>query len=132
MFHVFGARAQFERELIQERTKAGLAAARARGRMGGRPRKLGAKEVATARRLLEDPEQAVKGVAELLGVGRSTLYRALERHAQAEAKDASLRGWARPCGAYAEARPARRSACTARWRPGGRAGRCAAARWCIT
>jgi DNA invertase Pin-like site-specific DNA recombinase len=92
VFHVFGALAQFERELIQERTKAGLAAARARGRMGGRPRKLGAKEVATARRLLEDPEQTVKGVAELLGVGRSTLYRALDRHAQAEAKDASLRG----------------------------------------
>lgn len=87
MFHVFGALAQFERELIQERTNAGLAAARARGRMGGRPIKLGPREVATARRLLEDPEQTVKGVAELLGVGRSTLYRALERHAQAEASN---------------------------------------------
>ena len=41
----------------------------------------------TAPRLLEDPEQTVKGVAELLGVGRSTLYRALERHAQAEASN---------------------------------------------
>lgn len=92
VFHVFGALAQFERELIQERTKAGLAAARARGRMGGRPLKLSAKDVATARRLLEDPDQTVKGVAELLDVGRSTLYRALERHKQAEAQDASLRG----------------------------------------
>ena len=92
VFHVFGALAQFERELIQERTKAGLAAARARGRMGGRPKKLSGKDVATAQRLLEDPKQTVKDVAELLGVSRSTLYRALERHKQVEARDASLRG----------------------------------------
>ncbi|MBA2665983.1 MAG: recombinase family protein [Trueperaceae bacterium] len=51
-----GALAEFERELIQERTRAGLAAARARGRKGGRPRKLDAKKLATARRLLGDPE----------------------------------------------------------------------------
>ena len=92
VFHVFGALAQFERELIQERTRAGLVATRARGRLGGRPVQLGPREVATARKLLEDPDQTVKGVAELLGVGRSTLYRALERHAQAEAADASRPG----------------------------------------
>lgn len=92
VFHVFGALAHSERELIQERTKAGLAAARARGRMGGRPLKLSRNDVATARRLLEDPDQAVKGVVELLGVGRSTLYRALDRYARTEAKDATLRG----------------------------------------
>ena len=79
VFHIFGALAQFERELIQERTKAGLAAARARGRMGGRPRKLGPKQIATARHLLEDPNQTLSDVAEVLGVARSTLYRALER-----------------------------------------------------
>jgi len=51
IFHIFGALAEFERELIQERTKAGLAAARARGRQGGRPRKLDAKKVAIAQAL---------------------------------------------------------------------------------
>lgn len=79
VFHVFGALAEFERELIRERTRAGLAAARARGRRGGRPRKLNAKQVAFARRLLRDPSQSVTEVAESLGVARSTLYRALGR-----------------------------------------------------
>ena len=78
VFHIFGALAEFERELIQERTRAGLAAARARGRMGGRPRKLDAKKIATARRLLQDPEQTVSEVAEILGVSRATLYRSLK------------------------------------------------------
>ena len=78
VFHIFGALAEFERELIQERTRAGLAAARARGRKGGRPRKLDAKKLATARRLLDDPEQTVTEVAEILGVSRATLYRALK------------------------------------------------------
>lgn len=77
VFHIFGALAEFERELIRERTLAGLAAARARGRNGGRPRKLDAREIATARRMLEDPNQSVTEVAEILGVARSTLYRAL-------------------------------------------------------
>ena len=77
VFHIFGALAEFEREVIRERTLAGLAAARARGRNGGRPRKLDAKKIATARRMLENPNQSVTEVAELLGVARSTLYRAL-------------------------------------------------------
>jgi DNA invertase Pin-like site-specific DNA recombinase len=78
VFHIFGALAEFERELIQERTRAGLAAARARGRKGGRPRKLDAKKIATARRMLGDPEQTVSEVAQILGVSRATLYRALK------------------------------------------------------
>jgi len=78
VFHIFGALAEFERELIRERTLAGLAAARARGRKGGRPRALDAKKIATAKRLLEDPNQSVTEVAEILGVARSTLYRALK------------------------------------------------------
>ncbi len=78
VFHIFGALAEFERELIRERTLAGLAAARARGRKGGRPRKLGPGRVDAARRLLADPNQTVTKVAEILGVARSTLYRALK------------------------------------------------------
>lgn len=76
-FHIFGALAEFERELIRERTKAGLAAARARGRKGGRPKKLDSKKLSTAKQLLGNPGQTVSEVAELLGVARSTLYRTL-------------------------------------------------------
>jgi len=79
VFHIFGALAEFERELIRERTQAGLAAARARGRKGGRPRKLTKRQVASAVTLLKDGEHSVTGVAEMLGVSRSTLYRALEQ-----------------------------------------------------
>lgn len=77
-FHIFGALAQFERDLIRERTHAGLAAARARGRKGGRPRKLSADRVRMARRLLADPETTVSDVAKTLGVHRSTLHKALQ------------------------------------------------------
>ncbi len=77
VFHIFGALAEFERELIRERTNAGLAAARARGRKGGRPRKLAPRQVATARTLLGDGKHSVTEVAEMLGVSRNTLYRAL-------------------------------------------------------
>lgn len=77
VFHVFGALAEFEREVIRERTTAGLAAARARGRSGGRPRKMDDQKVALARELLSNPERTVGEVCEILGVGRTTLYRAL-------------------------------------------------------
>ena len=77
VFHIFGALAEFERELIRERTLAGLATARARGRKGGRPRKLDARKIATSRRMLKGPNQSVTETAEILGVARSTLYRAL-------------------------------------------------------
>jgi len=77
IFHILGALAEFERELIRERTMAGLAAARARGRKGGRPRKLSTKQITMARQLLEDPDQQVTEVAKVLGVARSTLYMAL-------------------------------------------------------
>ncbi len=77
IFHLFGALAQFERELIRERTVAGLAAARARGRKGGRPPKLSAEKLRVAQRLLKDPESTVSEVARILGVHRSTLHKAL-------------------------------------------------------
>lgn len=78
VFHLFGALAQFERELIRERTVAGLAAARARGRKGGRPPKLSAEKLRVAQRLLKDPESTVAEVARELGVHRSTLHKALQ------------------------------------------------------
>ena len=84
IFHIFGALAEFERELIKERTMAGLAAARARGRKGGRPRKLTAKQIAMARQLLMDPNQQVTEVAKMLGVARSTLYIALRSETTAK------------------------------------------------
>lgn len=74
-FHVFAAMAEFERGLIRERTKAGLAAARARGRVGGRPAKLTARDVRRIRLLLADPETTVTALARDYGVSRTTLYR---------------------------------------------------------
>jgi DNA invertase Pin-like site-specific DNA recombinase len=76
-FHVLAALAQMERELIRERTNAGLAAARARGRKGGRKPKLNEKQIAHARKLLDDRNTTVKDVAASLGVNRATIYRAL-------------------------------------------------------
>ncbi len=77
VFHVFAALAEFERNLIRERTVAGLKAARARGRKGGRPAKLSAKEIKTIRALLKTADIPVAEIAARFGIARSTLYRAL-------------------------------------------------------
>ncbi len=79
VFHVFAALAEFERDLIKERTHAGLAAARARGRTGGRPPRLSADQVQTARRLYEQRDMTVAQIGGVLGVSRTTVYRALRR-----------------------------------------------------
>ena len=76
-FHIFGALAEFERDLIRERTQAGLAAARARGRKGGRKRVMTDKQVKMAKALRKDPKNTIKDICETLGVSRSTLYRYL-------------------------------------------------------
>jgi DNA invertase Pin-like site-specific DNA recombinase len=76
IFHVMGALAEFERDLIRERTNAGLAAARARGRVGGRPRRLTTNgKVALALRLFADPHHSIPEICSTLGISRSTLYR---------------------------------------------------------
>src|SRR5215213_1618165 len=80
IFHVFAALAEFERDLIRERAHAGLAAARARGRLGGRPRKLAdAKQLELARTLYADGEADIETICATLGISRTTLYRALKR-----------------------------------------------------
>lgn len=75
IFHIFGALAEFERGVIRERTRAGLDAARARGRTGGRPSALSPDDLAAAKALLCDPDITVEQVARRLGVVPSTLYR---------------------------------------------------------
>lgn len=79
IFHVFGAIAEFERALIRERTVAGLQAARARGRTGGRPRSLTEKDIAVARTLLSNPELTVGDVCQQLNTSAPTLYRYLPK-----------------------------------------------------
>ena len=79
VFNVFASLADFERNLISERTRAGLAAGRARGRKGGRPPALSPRQLREARLLLTDPEATVTGVAQRYGVSRSTLYSGLKR-----------------------------------------------------
>lgn len=76
-FHVMAALAEMERDLIRERTTAGLSAARARGRLGGRRAKLTAQQLSHAARLLSDPGTTGAEVARTFGVSRSTLYRSL-------------------------------------------------------
>src|SRR5712692_1645392 len=76
IFHLMGALAEFERDLIRERTNAGLAAARVRGRVGGRPRKLTTNgKVALARRMFTDQSHSILEICATLGISRATLYR---------------------------------------------------------
>lgn len=75
VFHLFGALAEFERGFIRERTMAGLSAARARGRVGGRPRQMDDAKLAVARALLAQPDFTVAAIAKQIGVSSATLYR---------------------------------------------------------
>jgi DNA invertase Pin-like site-specific DNA recombinase len=75
VFHIFAVLAEFERNVTRERTLAGLKAARARGRLGGRPEKLSAKDKQQIRVLLKDPAVRVKDVAKRFGVSVTTLYK---------------------------------------------------------
>ncbi|KQR86345.1 recombinase family protein [Microbacterium sp. Leaf179] len=79
VLHVFASLAEFERDLIRERTLAGLAAARARGRLGGRPRALSADQARVARSAYDGGAMSVNDIAAALGVARSTVYRELHR-----------------------------------------------------
>ena len=80
VFHIFGAIAEFERTLIVERTHAGLAAARARGRKGGRPKVLTSERVKTLFSLSTDKSLSVGEICKTLGIGRDTYYRYLRAY----------------------------------------------------
>lgn len=83
---MFGALAEFERDLIRERTQAGLAAARARGRFGGRLKKLrDAKQLELARTLYDTGQTDIATICATLGISRATLYRYLKDHPVAPA-----------------------------------------------
>jgi DNA invertase Pin-like site-specific DNA recombinase len=74
VFHLFGALAEFERNLIKERTMTGLSAARARGRLGGRPKQLNADKQQLAIQLYESKKTSVKKICEMLEISKPTLY----------------------------------------------------------
>ena len=79
-FHLFSALAEFERELIRERTKAGLAAARSRGRIGGRKKLMDDKKIAMAIALYQNCSNDIGGICRTLKVSRSTFYRYLKHN----------------------------------------------------
>lgn len=81
VFHIFGAFAEFERELIKERTRETLASKRANGAQLGRRTAMTPDRLAEARRMLDSGEYSVTSIARVFGVGRSTLYRALSEPA---------------------------------------------------
>ena len=74
VFHIFGALAEFERNLIQERTLAGLAAARARGRLGGKPKKLSKDQRKLTVELYHSKDHPIKKICEMMGISKQTLY----------------------------------------------------------
>ena len=78
VFHIFAALAEFERTLIRERTRAGLKAARARGRQGGRPKIMSDDKYKMAQALRDDPTQSIQTICKTLGISRTTFYRYTE------------------------------------------------------
>jgi DNA invertase Pin-like site-specific DNA recombinase len=76
-FHMFAGIAEFERELISERTKEGLQAARARGRTGGRKPVMTPEKIAVAQKMYDSKEDTLEVIAQTIGVSRMSLYRHL-------------------------------------------------------
>lgn len=75
VYHIFGAMAEFERNLIRERTQAGLSAARARGRVGGRPKRLNEDKRKLAVRLYNEKQHSIDAICEMMGISKPTLYK---------------------------------------------------------
>jgi DNA invertase Pin-like site-specific DNA recombinase len=78
IFHIFGALAEFERNLIRERTQAGLVAARERGRIGGRPKALTPRQILIAQSLYDDPTNSIQEICRILKISKVTLYRSIK------------------------------------------------------
>ena len=87
VFRIFAALADFERDLIRERTQAGLTAARSRGRQGGRPRVMSPDKVAAARQMYDSKKYTVEAIAQWLGVSRASIYRYVSTSAPNQADD---------------------------------------------
>ena len=83
VFHIMGALAEFERDLIRDRTKAGMAAAKRRGKHVGRPAALTDEQITFAKRTIAAGDDTVSGLASILGVHRNTLKRALQNGSEA-------------------------------------------------
>lgn len=75
IFHIFASLAEFERDLIRERTNAGLQAARARGRKGGRPKGVDQKKQKAALALKKDAGHSIREICEIVGISRNTYYK---------------------------------------------------------
>ncbi|MEM6377229.1 MAG: recombinase family protein, partial [Bacteroidota bacterium] len=88
VFHIFGALAEFERNLIRERSRAGMEAARARGRRGGRPSALSPEQKKLVFKLHQDPEQTIDSIRALFNVSRKTIYNAVNEIKQKQRKEA--------------------------------------------
>jgi len=86
IFHIFGALAEFERNLIRERTYAGLQAARARGRKGGRPKSLDFDKRVLAVRLYDERLHTVDQICKLMGISKPTLYKYIESQREVTSK----------------------------------------------
>jgi DNA invertase Pin-like site-specific DNA recombinase len=91
IFHIFGALAEFERNLIRERTMAGLAAARARGKFGGRPKSLSPTKAEMARQLYNDKRNTTAEICKELGISRTTLWRYVKGSKKDTAADDGVR-----------------------------------------
>jgi DNA invertase Pin-like site-specific DNA recombinase len=92
IFHLFASLAEFERDLVRERTSAGLAAARARGRKGGRPKGVDEKKRKAALALMRDPQYTIREICEIVGISRNTYYKytRTEGRKDPEKRDTSL------------------------------------------
>jgi DNA invertase Pin-like site-specific DNA recombinase len=84
IFHMFGALAEFERNLIRERTEAGLKAARARGRKGGRPKALDEKKTELLYKLYDEKQHSISEICDLLEISKTALYGYVRRRKVAE------------------------------------------------
>ena len=84
IFHIFASLAEFERDIIRERTNAGLAAARARGRNGGRPKGVDERKRKAALALKNDPTRSVKEICDILSISRNTYYKYVRLDANAK------------------------------------------------